>query len=217
MNERLAGLDDEYRAIEARLGDQDVISDPNQLRDLNRRYKELGAVVEVYRQYRSRLEDLTAAKELLVEASGDERELAREEVAEAEVDLARLEDRLKVLLLPQDPNDGKAVIVEIRGAEGGEEANLFARDLFDMYQAYAIRAGWKLEVLSADPSRQGRFQPGHLRGQGRQRLEPHEVRGWSAPRAAGAGHREPGAGAHVVGHRDRAARGRRGRRRHRPE
>jgi peptide chain release factor 1 len=78
-------------------------------------------------------------------------------VSEAEHDLAALEEDLKVLLLPQDPNEGKDVIVEIRGAEGGEEANLFARDLFDMYQAYALRSGWKMEVLSADPSDLGGF------------------------------------------------------------
>jgi peptide chain release factor 1 len=155
--ERLADLDDEYRAIEARLADQAVISDLAQLRDLNRRYKELGAVVNAYRSYRQRLDDLAVAKELLVESAGEERELAREEVAAAEEDIALLEERLNVLLLPRDPNDGKAVIVEIRGAEGGEEANLFARDLFEMYQAYATRAGWKVEVLSADPSDMGGF------------------------------------------------------------
>ena len=157
MIERLAGLEDEYRAIEARLADPAVVSDLSQLRDLNRRYKELGAVVSAYRQYRRREDDLTTAKELLVEAAGDERELARIEVAEAEADLARLEDELRVLLLPRDPNVGKAVIVEIRGAEGGEEANLFARDLYDMYQAYATRMGWKTELLSADPSDMGGF------------------------------------------------------------
>jgi peptide chain release factor 1 len=155
--ERLAGLDEEYRAIEARLAEPDVIADPRQLRDLNRRYKELRAVVDAYRRYRRRGDDLSAARELLAEAAGDERELARIEVAEAEHDLVGLEDALKVLLLPHDPNEGKDVIVEIRGAEGGEEANLFARDLFDMYQAYALRSGWKLEVLSADPSDLGGF------------------------------------------------------------
>jgi peptide chain release factor 1 len=155
--ERLAGLDEEYRAIEARLADPEVVADPQQLRDLNRRYKELGAVVDAYRRYRRRRDDLSTAKELLGEATGDERELARVEIAEAEHDLAGLEDDLKVLLLPRDPNEGKDVIVEIRGAEGGEEANLFARDLFEMYQAYALRSGWKLEVLSAAPSDLGGF------------------------------------------------------------
>jgi peptide chain release factor 1 len=155
--ERLAGLEDEYRAIEARLADPAVVSDPAQMRDLNRRFKEIGAVVSAYREYRGREDDLATAKELLVDASGDERELARMEVAEAEADLARLEDELKLLLLPRDPNAGKNAIMEIRGAEGGEEANLFARDLYDMYQAYAVRMGWRTELLSADPSDMGGF------------------------------------------------------------
>jgi peptide chain release factor 1 len=155
--ERLAGLEDEYRAIEARLADPAVVSDPAQMRDLNRRFKEIGAVVSAYREYRGRENDLATAKELLVDASGDERELARMEVADAEADLARLEDELKLLLLPRDPNAGKNAIMEIRGAEGGEEANLFARDLYDMYQAYAVRMGWRTELLSADPSDMGGF------------------------------------------------------------
>ena len=108
------------------------------------------------------------------------------------------------------------MIVEIRGAEGGEEANLFARDLFQMYQGYAGRMGWKLEVLGADPSPMGGLQRGHVPAGGRRRVDPHEARGRAAPRAAGAGHREPGPHPHVVGHRHRAARGRGGRRPDRP-
>ena len=133
-------------------------SDQSQMRDLNRRFKELGAVVSVYREYRNRESDLTTAKELLAESSGDERELARTEITEAEADLARLEDGAEGAAAARATRtSGKAVIVEIRGAEGGEEANLFARDLFEMYQAYAIRMGWRLEVLSSDPSDLGGF------------------------------------------------------------
>jgi peptide chain release factor 1 len=155
--ERLAGLEDEYLATEARLADPEVLSDPNRLRVESKRYKELTPLITTYRRYQSRLGDLAAAKEMFAEATGDDRELMREEVAAAETDVADLEDELKVLLLPTDPNDGKDVIVEIRGAEGGEEANLFARDLFQMYQAYAARVGWKFEVISADPSPLGGF------------------------------------------------------------
>src|SRR5688500_20123706 len=94
---------------------------------------------------------------MLSEASGDDRDLMRAEVEEAEADLARIEDELKVLLLPKDPNDDRNVIVEIRGAEGGEEANLFARDLFEMYSRYAERLRWKVEVLGSDPSDMGGY------------------------------------------------------------
>src|SRR5690606_18668699 len=102
-------------------------------------------------------DDLQTAREMFSEASGDDRELMRAEVDENEAAIARLEDELKTLLLPRDPNDDKNVIVEIRGAEGGEEANLFARDLAEMYQAYAGRMGWKCEVLGSQPSDMGGF------------------------------------------------------------
>jgi peptide chain release factor 1 len=155
--ERLAGLEDEFGAVEARLSDAKVIADPAQLRDASRRHKELSPIVGAYRRYRDRLDDLQAAKELFAVSAGDDREAMRAEIETAEFDIAALEDELKVLLLPRDPYDGKGVIVEIRGAEGGEEANLFARDLFQMYQGYAQAMGWKLELLSADASERNGF------------------------------------------------------------
>jgi len=150
--DRLAGLEDEFRTVETRLTDPEVLADQVRLRAASRRYKELSPVVEAYRSYIARRDDLEAATELLEEAVGDEREQLHAEVESANADLARLDEELHVLLLPRDPNDGKAVIVEIRGAEGGAEANLFARDLFDMYQGYAARHDWKFEVLSSDAS-----------------------------------------------------------------
>jgi len=150
--DRLAGLEAEFATLETLLADPAVVGDQTRLRTVSRRYKELTPLVACYREYRARTEDAAAAQELMVEATGDEREQLRAEMAESEADVDRLEAELKVLLLPKDPNDGKDVIVEIRGAEGGEEANLFARDLFDMYQAYAVRRGWAVEVYSADAS-----------------------------------------------------------------
>src|SRR5437763_5642253 len=91
------------------------------------------------------------------DASGEDREIWRSMIDDSEADIERLEDELKVLLLPRDPNDHRNVIVEIRGAEGGEEANLFAKDLHEMYARYADRHGWKLEVLGADASDMGGF------------------------------------------------------------
>ena len=150
--ERLQDLEGEYDAVEARLADPAVLADPNQLRDASRRHKQLTPLVTTYRRYVARQADLDAAHELLPEATGEERELLRAEAHAAEEELEQLQDELKDLLIPADPNDGKNVIVEIRGAEGGEEANLFARDLFQMYQAYAVRMGWPVEVLSTDLS-----------------------------------------------------------------
>jgi peptide chain release factor 1 len=157
MIDRLASLEHELTELEASLADPDVLGDQVRLRQVTRRYKDLTPVVEVFRRYRARQGDLEAARELLPDTTGDERELLRAEVESAEIDLAALDEELKLLLLPKDPNDGKAVIVEIRGAEGGEEANLFARDLFEMYRGYATRKGWKLEILSADPSDLGGY------------------------------------------------------------
>ncbi|HET9602583.1 MAG TPA: peptide chain release factor 1 [Acidimicrobiales bacterium] len=152
MLDRLEGLEAEYEAVEAQLADPAVLSDLDRLRSASKRHKDLNPLVAAFRRYRSLEADLEAARELLADASGDERELARTELHATEEELARLEEELKVLLIPADPDDGKNVIVEIRGAEGGEEANLFARDLFQMYQAFAARMGWSVEVLSTDLS-----------------------------------------------------------------
>ena len=129
MFDRLAGLKEEFRTLEARLGDPDVIADQTRLVDLSRRYKQMQPLVACIDQYEARSSDLAAAREMFAESSGDDRELMRVEIAEAEADIERLDAELKVLLLPPDPNEGRNVIMEIRGAEGGEEANLFARDL----------------------------------------------------------------------------------------
>jgi peptide chain release factor 1 len=157
MIDRLADLEAEYADVEARLADPVVGRDQKRYADVARRYKELEAVVGCARELRSANEDLAAAKELYREASPEDRELMRGEVDGAEADIARLEEEIKVLLLPKDPNEGRNVIVEIRGAEGGEEANLFARDLFEMYRAYAGKRGWKIDLLGSQPSDMGGF------------------------------------------------------------
>ena len=157
MLDRLAALEQELRDVEARLSADDVHKDQDAYVALGRRYKELAPIVGAYTEYRQATEDLATAKEMLAETSGDDREMVRAEITAAEEAIERLDAELKVLLLPRDPNDGKNVIVEIRGAEGGEEANLFAKDLYDMYQAYAVRKGWKQEVLEASSSDMGGF------------------------------------------------------------
>jgi len=107
------------------------------------------------REYLDTQGNTEAARELLADADGAEREQLQAEIDAGVIKLSELEERLKVLLLPSDPNDGKNIIIEIRGAEGGEEANLFAGDLFEMYAAYAARQGWTWEVLSRDNSPMG--------------------------------------------------------------
>jgi peptide chain release factor 1 len=157
MLDRLEELEQEHADAEARLADPELIADQARYQEVARRYRELEGLVQVSRALRQRTEDLETAKELISELEGDDREEMRAEAAEAEADIERLEGELRVLLLPPDPNAGKNVIVEIRGAEGGEEANLFARDLYEMYAGYAGRMGWKLEVLGSDVSDMGGF------------------------------------------------------------
>jgi peptide chain release factor 1 len=157
MLDRLTDLRAEYENIEARLADPEVLADPKQYAVVARRYKELDEVLEKARELESAQQDAAAARELLTDSSGDERQLLKQELDEAEERIVAAEDDLRVLLLPRDPNVGKNVIVEIRGAEGGEEANLFARELFEMYQAYARARGWNLELLGANSSDRGGF------------------------------------------------------------
>ena len=152
MFERLASLEDEFISLEVSLSDPDVQADHAALRRVSKRYKDLTPVVECLRAHRERSADAQAARELLVDASEPDRQMLRAELAETEAELAALEEQLRLLMLPKDPNDGKAVIMEIRGAEGGEEGNLFAGDLYEMYRGFAALKGWTVEVLSLDGS-----------------------------------------------------------------
>jgi peptide chain release factor 1 len=155
--ERLGELEREFTDTEARLADPALLADQTRYQQVTRRYRELEPIVERTRELRRRQSDLDTAREMLVDASADDREMLRAEVDGAEAAIARLTDETRLLLLPKDPNDERDVIVEIRGAEGGEEANLWARDLFEMYRSFAARHGWKAEVLGADPSDMGGF------------------------------------------------------------
>jgi peptide chain release factor 1 len=157
MLERLAGLETEYEDVLVRLQDPNVFTDQRAYVKLSKRLKELEPIVLAFREHRSTSGDLEAAKSMLAESTGDDREFLQAQIAEAEATLARIDDELQVLLLPRDPNDDRNVIVEIRGAEGGEEANLFAKDLQEMYARYAERRSWKLEILGVDASDMGGF------------------------------------------------------------
>jgi peptide chain release factor 1 len=155
MNGRLESIERDYTELEVSLGSPEVLGDQNRLREASRKYKQLTPLIQCIRDLRDAKGDAEAAKELMNETSGDERESFRAEASAAEARVEELDELLKVLLLPPDPNDGKNVIMEIRGAEGGEEANLFARDLKEMYESYATKRGWKVEVIQEDASEMG--------------------------------------------------------------
>jgi peptide chain release factor 1 len=155
--DRLSTLEQEFAQVEARLADPVLIADHTRYTEQARRYRELEPIAHKAAELRRRSDDLETATAMEAETTGDDRDFYRAERAAAEADVARLEGELQVLLLPKDPNEGRAVIVEIRGAEGGEEANLFARDLYGMYEGYAARQGWRLEVLGSAVSDLGGF------------------------------------------------------------
>ncbi|NCY15218.1 MAG: peptide chain release factor 1 [Actinobacteria bacterium] len=157
MLDRLEGLEREYAEVERSIADPEVISDQSRYAELSRRYRDLGDLVGRLRELRQATADLSIAREMYSEADTADREMLREEIDAAEAAIERLDEEIKVLLLPKDPNDDRNVIVEIRGAEGGEEANLFARDLFEMYRAYASRLGWRFEIMEAQESDLGGY------------------------------------------------------------
>jgi peptide chain release factor 1 len=159
MFERLTDLEAELEKLESRLPELYAAGDQAAARDAGRRHAELKPVVDAYREYRAVEQDVADARDLLNgEADGEMRDYLRAEVEEKEAALAELDARLRELLVPADPNTGKNVIVEIRGAEGGEEANLWAGDLFNMYKRYAEAHGWKVEELASQPSDMGGFR-----------------------------------------------------------
>ena len=157
MTDRLAQIVDEYETLEHQLADPEVLADPVQLRTVSKRYNDLGPVVEKIRRYTTRQGDGEAARQMLDGSSGEERQMLVDEIDDVGVELAALESELRELMLPKDPHDGRDVIIEIRGAEGGEEANLFARDLYEMYVAYANANRWKTETLSSSVSDMGGY------------------------------------------------------------
>ncbi len=155
LEETMAVLQAELRTVEAQLSEPDIASDLTRLRDLSRRHKELSEINVAWLELKSAQDDLATARDMFNETDGQDREAWREEVNNAEERIGELEANLETLLLPHDPNEGRNVILEIRGAEGGEEANLFAGDLAQMYRRYAALRGWKLEVIEERESEQG--------------------------------------------------------------
>jgi peptide chain release factor 1 len=159
MFEQLAALSDELVRLEADLPRIYAAGDRRASQEAGRRHQELKPVVEAYDEWRRASQDVADARELADGATdADEREAWKAEMADKEAQVELLEARIKELLLPRDPNEGRNVIVEIQGTEGGEEANIWAGDLYRMYQRFAERNGLKLEVLSSQLSDQGGYR-----------------------------------------------------------
>ncbi len=155
MIERLEAINNKYKEIQNELSKPEVLSDIKKMTELSKEQTRLGNIVEVYDKYKQVNEDILSAKEMLHDS--EMAEFAREELTNLETELSDINKRLEVMLLPHDPNDEKNVIVEIRGAAGGDEANIFAGDLFDMYTKYANNEGWKIEILNSVEGTAGGF------------------------------------------------------------
>ncbi|KIO64505.1 hypothetical protein B4064_0991 [Caldibacillus thermoamylovorans] len=159
MFDRLAAVEDRYEKLNELLSDPDVVSDPKKLREYSKEQSAIQKTVQTYREYKQVKEELQDAKLLLEDKLDAEmREMVKEEVASLEERAEQLEEQLKILLIPKDPNDDKNVIMEIRGAAGGEEAALFAGDLFRMYSRYAESQGWKIDVIEANSTGLGGYK-----------------------------------------------------------
>ena len=160
MFSRLDIFDKRYNELEKRMYDPDVVSDPDVYRKVMQEYAQIEPVVKKYREYKAAQQTIDDSLMILEDSDSDDelRELAASELDEAKRSLPALEEELKILLLPKDPNDERNVIVEIRGGTGGEESSLFAYDLFRMYSMYAERRGYKLEVVSLNETGLGGYK-----------------------------------------------------------
>ena len=158
LRQRLDSFVERFEELAALLAEPDVIQDQPRFRDYSREYAELQPLVEAWRDYRSTESDLETAEQLADDSDADMRELAQMELDEGRERLEALEIRLKQLLLPRDPDDSRNVYLEIRAGTGGDEAALFAGDLFRMYSRYAEKQGWKVEVISANHGEHGGYK-----------------------------------------------------------
>ncbi len=158
MIDRLESIARRYREIDAEMARPEVATDHEKLTKLAREQRALREIVQAYDEYRRAQSDLESSREMLRhEKDAEMLEYLRSEERRAEARLVELDEKLKVLLLPKDPNDDRDVVVEIKGAEGGEEAALFAADLFRMYSRWVEKKGWKVEVVDSRPSEKGGF------------------------------------------------------------
>ncbi|CAH0540869.1 peptide chain release factor 1 [Vibrio marisflavi] len=155
---KLETLVERYEEVQHLLGDPDIIGDQDKFRSLSKEYSQLEEVTKCFQAYQQAQEDLTAAEEMAQEDDAEMREMALEEIKDAKESIIRLNDELQILLLPKDPNDERNCFLEIRAGAGGDEAGIFAGDLFRMYSRFAEKKGWRIEVMSANEAEHGGYK-----------------------------------------------------------
>ncbi|MBM6774689.1 peptide chain release factor 1 [Olsenella profusa] len=158
MRDKLSKIIAAYEELEKKLLDPDVLADPKEYARLAKEHASQAELVTRAREYLQALDDIEAAKEMLHEADAEDKAMLQEDISANEAKLPELEDEIKFLLIPADPNDEKDTIVEIRAGVGGDEAAIFAGDLFKMYQRFCEGRGWKIQILSSSPSEAGGFK-----------------------------------------------------------
>lgn len=155
---KLEGLQDRFEEITGLLADPDVISDQNQFRELSQEYGQLEPVTQAFSAYNQCVEDLETASEMLKESDPELKEMAQEEIGELKTRIEELEGELQLHLLPKDPNDNSNVFLEIRAGTGGDEAAIFAGDLYKLYSRYAEQQRWQIEVLNENAGEHGGYK-----------------------------------------------------------
>jgi len=165
---KLEGLTERYEELQHLLGDPSVINDQQRFRALSKEYSQLEEVTQCFAQYQSAVADEQAAREMQQEDDAELRAMGADELTIAQQTQAELTEALQILLLPRDPNDDRPCYVEIRAGAGGDEAAIFAGDLFRMYSRYAEQQGWRVEVVSASHGEHGGYKEviGYLSGDG---------------------------------------------------
>ncbi|WP_317367885.1 peptide chain release factor 1 [uncultured Tyzzerella sp.] len=158
MFDKLIDLEKRYIELSDKINDPEIISNNEEWRKLMKEHSDISPIVSKYKEYEETKQAIEDAKEMLNENDEEIRQLAKEELNENTERLEEIKEELKILLIPKDPNDDKNVIVEIRGGAGGDEANIFAGDLYRMYSRYAERRRWKTEIMSSTPSDMGGFK-----------------------------------------------------------
>ncbi len=159
MFNKLAFIEEKYEELSGKISDPEVIADIDSWRKLMKEHSDMTPIVEKYKEYKEIMKTISDAEEMLEEKpDADFEEMLREEIAEAKGKIPTLEEELKILLIPKDPNDDKSVIVEIRGGTGGEEAALFAAELFRMYSMYAESKRWKIEIMNSNATELGGYK-----------------------------------------------------------
>lgn len=155
---KLEGITDRYEELAGLMSDPDIIGDQNQFRKLSMEYSQIEPVVQSFREYQQMLDDREAAQEMLIEDDADLKAMAQEEIKAADTRLEELDVELQKLLIPADPHDQSNVFLEVRAGTGGDEAAIFAGDLFRMYSRYAEQLGWKMEIMNQSEGEHGGYK-----------------------------------------------------------